>query len=183
MFHCAHVTLHPDTPFRALLQLSALAQHTHHTSDLLPNMLTFLRDKLAQFTTPTTSAQAAHKITEHSVLRWMVMLLSHFLSSVTTPTSQCSLFAPLATNPPSGDGVEPTPTTNGSGSSEGSKEDSKHTLTEMHKEVKKMLGYAHTMAESSYEFDKQHLKQHLESKMKVSKLFALQVHNNKEKKT
>ena len=163
-------------------------------------MLSFLRDRLSQFDTkpshlgtttlsPEQDQSATPPISEHSVLRWVVMLLSHFLSSVTTPSSQCNLFTPLPTNPPSAStsdaktatattttAVEAPPTTATGSEEPKDKEESKHTLMEMHKEVKKMLGYAHTVVgAATNDTDKLAVKQHLESKLKVQYQSPLQL--------
>ena len=88
---------------RALLQLSAMAQHTYSSSDLLPSILTFLRDKLSQFLQPPRDPAATPtNISDHAVLQWIVMLLCHFLSSVVSSDPQCNLFVPLPTIPPVG---------------------------------------------------------------------------------
>ena len=101
------------------------------------------------------------------------MLLSHVLSSIASPTPQCNLFVPLPTNPPptssTNGGVstsEATPSEAESGSKD--KEESRETLLEMHKEVKKMLGHVHGMVDTGpNDSDKVAIKQLLETKLKV----------------
>ena len=91
------------------------------------------------------------------------MLLSHFLSSIVSPNSRCSLFVPLPTN---------QPTANFSHATEGvcdeSKEKvrSKEMLVEKHKELKKMFSYI--IDSTTNNLDKKFLKQEYDSKLKVS---------------
>ncbi len=156
-----------------MLQLSALSQHTYTTSDLLHCMLTSLQDKLSHFTKITSggSGSSLHsspaiapptKIPDHSILRWMVMLLSHFLSSVVSASPQCNLFTPLPMNPPSVNSTE------GVRKDSKEKEESKDVVMEVHKEVKKMLSRVHDVMQSSgSEVDKMAVKQQLESKLNV----------------
>lgn len=90
---------------RALLQFSALCQHTYNTSDLLPCLLHFLQQKLSPFLPTSTSSSSthttshtphsSHKDPDHNLLQWVIMLLAHFLSSVVLPSPQCSLLVPL----------------------------------------------------------------------------------------
>lgn len=160
------------TLFRALLQLSAMSQHTYATSDLLPCILSYLQEKLVQFleTGPhdkNTAASAAEKMSDRSVLRWMTMLLSHFLSSVIAPSSRCNLFVPLPTSPPSANFVDAVEAPREEATERGGV--SKESILEMHKEVKKMLGHVHSVVDPS-DADKVVIKEQLESKLKVRKL-------------
>lgn len=114
-----HAPLLPP-PLRALLQLSALYQHTHNTSDLLCCMLRFLQTHLSQLLTTTTITRAEKKrekgaaplfsppspahltaplLQDQLMLQWMIMLLTHFLSSTLLSTSSHNLFVPLPVRP------------------------------------------------------------------------------------
>ena len=75
---------------RALLQLSALSQRTYDCTNVLISLLTQLSNTLQGIHT--------HPGRDHTLLQWLVLLLSHILSSLTLKTTSKShpnLFQPL----------------------------------------------------------------------------------------
>ena len=91
-----------DFPCRALLQLSALCQRTHDCSNVLTTLLTQLDNILLQFNHVTGSHTHHTYNQDHTLLQWLVLLLSHIVSSLTVKTAgknQPNLFQPSSLLP------------------------------------------------------------------------------------
>lgn len=93
--------------FRALLQLSILSQRTYDVSNVIECVLQLLEEKLIQFvqhSTPSHPKGGGDKSFDHTLLQWIVLLLSHILASIATqnqPKSHTNLFVPLPLLPSS----------------------------------------------------------------------------------
>lgn len=97
---------------RALLQLSILSQRTYDVSNVIQCILQVLDEKLTQLThhaSPHGGGPAHQKMGgdgafDHTLLQWLVLLLSHVLASIATqnqPKSHTNLFVPLPLLPSS----------------------------------------------------------------------------------
>ncbi len=108
---------------------------------------------------------------DHSLLQWMVVLLSHILSSVLLSSDlKCSLFVPLSTNPPSASSLNGGEVPHNETKEKGS---SKEVLMERSREVKKMLVNMHSLIDvASNDLDKITLKHHFQTKLNVSNYFG-----------
>ena len=96
---------------RALLQLSILSQRTYEVSNVIQCLLQVLDEKLAQLIHhssphggPSHQKMGGDGAFDHTLLQWLVLLLSHVLASIATqnqPKSHTNLFVPLPLLPSS----------------------------------------------------------------------------------
>lgn len=97
------------SPFihRALLQLSALCQRTYQLSDIVACLFTLVEEKLQSLHKEHTPLPTSSKLADQQLLQWLVLLLSHFLASLSlhpqadNSQHQSNLFVPLLRVSPS----------------------------------------------------------------------------------
>lgn len=73
---------------RAVLQFSALCQSTHLTSTVLQSILSLLAERLAPLTailSPSHSESSPPPRVDGQLVHWLVLLVAHVLSSLTSP--------------------------------------------------------------------------------------------------
>ena len=89
------------------MQLSILSQRTYDVSNVIECLLQLLEEKLTQLiqqSSPSNQKGGGDSSFDHTLLQWIILLLSHVLASIATqnqPKSHTNLFVPLPLLPSS----------------------------------------------------------------------------------
>ena len=90
IWYCGELSVTEFFPIsvRAVLQFSALCQSTHLTSTVLQSILRLLAERLAPLTailSPSHSESSPSPTVDGQLVQWLVLLVAHVLSSLTSP--------------------------------------------------------------------------------------------------
>ena len=86
------------------MQLSILSQRTYDVSNVVECLLQLLEEKLTQLIQHGNQKGGGDSSFDHTLLQWIILLLSHVLASIATqnqPKSHTNLFVPLPLLPSS----------------------------------------------------------------------------------